>query len=272
MLRGGTRSNTLGFQLGGQQNEFIMKKPGEIIYLRGQDDESDANHDDHVELRWPNVRHVVAVADGWERDHHKVTGLEQIEVAVAGPLEMLHAAHATDTNGKWWPSRGNCVFQKGKKTDLVNTRQRSVADRTISCCERADWERCIARCKSFCTEESIIMQICFFDEHNKIKKWGTKFNSQTCFRGPVWPASSWGRREWTGDATASRTSVDQWESVNNLVWKRRNFRLVIPWKCREWCWPIPGWSRTKWFAAKCCPARSESSLYLGLFNVQTFTL
>jgi hypothetical protein len=66
-------------------------------YLSGQDDECHADHDHHVELRRPNVGHVVAVADGRECHHHEVGRLEQVEVTVASSLEMLNAADARRT-------------------------------------------------------------------------------------------------------------------------------------------------------------------------------
>lgn len=33
---------------------------------------------------------------------------------------------------------------------LVNTKHNKVADRIINCCDNADWDLCIARCRSFC--------------------------------------------------------------------------------------------------------------------------
>lgn len=62
--------------------------------LRWEDNEGDADHDDHVELRRPDVRHKVAVADRGKGDDDVVHGLEQVEVAVSGPLKVLHPAHA----------------------------------------------------------------------------------------------------------------------------------------------------------------------------------
>lgn len=76
-----------------------------LFYLRRQNDECDANHDDHVELRRPNVWDVVAVADRGERHHHvvgaakeklklhkrlaccfRVVPLEQVHMTMTRPL------------------------------------------------------------------------------------------------------------------------------------------------------------------------------------------
>ena len=62
--------------------------------LSRKDDEGDTDHDHHVELRWPNVGHVIAVTDSWECDDHKVRRLEQVHVPVSSPLEVLQSAHA----------------------------------------------------------------------------------------------------------------------------------------------------------------------------------
>jgi len=45
-------------------------------------------------LGWPNVWDKVSVADGRECDDNKVRGLEQVEVAVASSLEVLHSTDA----------------------------------------------------------------------------------------------------------------------------------------------------------------------------------
>ena len=68
-------------------------------HLCGQHDEGHADHDDHEELRGPDVRHVVAVPHGGEGDDDVVHGLEQVEVAVPGALEVLDAAHAGGRGG-----------------------------------------------------------------------------------------------------------------------------------------------------------------------------
>lgn len=39
---------------------------------------------------------------------------------------------------------------KKMAANLVNTRQRRVAERIMSCCDRADWDFCMARWRSFC--------------------------------------------------------------------------------------------------------------------------
>lgn len=67
---------------------------GKGVYLRREDDEGYANHDDHVQLGRPDIRHEVAVTDGGKRDHHVVRGLKQAQVTVTGSLEVLYPAHA----------------------------------------------------------------------------------------------------------------------------------------------------------------------------------
>ena len=46
------------------------------------------------------------------------------------------------------------IFKKNKRDDnllyLVKTKHRSVAERIINCWERADWDFCMARWRSFC--------------------------------------------------------------------------------------------------------------------------
>lgn len=63
-------------------------------YLGGQDDERHADHDHHVELWRPDVRDEVTVAHGGEGYDDVVSGLEEVEVAMASPLKVLDAADA----------------------------------------------------------------------------------------------------------------------------------------------------------------------------------
>ena len=63
-------------------------------YLRRQHDQRHADHDHHVQLRGPNVRHKVTVANRRERHHDVVRALEQVQVPMAGPLEVLDATYA----------------------------------------------------------------------------------------------------------------------------------------------------------------------------------
>jgi hypothetical protein len=55
--------------------------------------QSDAYHDNHVQLRGPNVGHEVAVSDCGECDHHEVGGLEQVQMPVTGSLEVLNTTN-----------------------------------------------------------------------------------------------------------------------------------------------------------------------------------
>lgn len=66
-------------------------------YLCGKNDERYANHDDHVQLRRPNIWHEVAVPDCRERHHHVVRGLKETQMTMACPLEMLYTAYAANT-------------------------------------------------------------------------------------------------------------------------------------------------------------------------------
>lgn len=72
----------------------IRSVPVGRVYLCRQDDQRDANHDDHVELRGPNVRHEIAVTDRRKCDYHVVSGLKEAQVSVTGPLKVLYAAYA----------------------------------------------------------------------------------------------------------------------------------------------------------------------------------
>jgi len=64
------------------------------VYLRRKDDEGDADHDDHVKLRGPDIGHKIAISNRGKGDHHVVHGLKKVEVSMSRPLEMLHATHA----------------------------------------------------------------------------------------------------------------------------------------------------------------------------------
>lgn len=66
-------------------------------HLSGQHDERHTDHDHHVELRRPNVGHKVTVANRREGHHHIVGALEQVQVAMAGALKVLDAAHAVSS-------------------------------------------------------------------------------------------------------------------------------------------------------------------------------
>lgn len=63
-------------------------------YLSRQDYESHAYHDDHVKLRWPDIRHEVAVSYRGKRDYNIISGLEEVEVSMSRPLKVLNTADA----------------------------------------------------------------------------------------------------------------------------------------------------------------------------------
>ena len=84
------------------------------MYLRRQNDESDANHDDHVKLRRPNVRHVVAVADSRKGDDDKVTRLKQVEATMTGPLEMLYSADASENQTQERSGQDHQLLREGR--------------------------------------------------------------------------------------------------------------------------------------------------------------
>lgn len=48
-----------------------------FTHLSRENDERYANHDDHVELGRPDVRHEVTVSDGGKSHYHVVSGLEK---------------------------------------------------------------------------------------------------------------------------------------------------------------------------------------------------
>ena len=65
-----------------------------MSHLCRQNDEGNSYHYDHEELRWPYLRYEVPIAHGGECYHNKISCLEQVEVTVAGALEMLNPANA----------------------------------------------------------------------------------------------------------------------------------------------------------------------------------
>lgn len=65
-----------------------------ITHLCGQHNQRHTDHDDHVQLRRPDVRHKVTVSDRREGHHHVVGALEQVQVSMAGALKVLYATHA----------------------------------------------------------------------------------------------------------------------------------------------------------------------------------
>lgn len=62
-------------------------------HLCRQHDEGGTNHADHEELRRPDVRLEVAVADGRQCHHHEIEAFEQVHVLYARTLKVLEAAH-----------------------------------------------------------------------------------------------------------------------------------------------------------------------------------
>ena len=60
--------------------------------------QSDAYHDNHVQLRGPYVGDEVAVSDCGEGDDHEVGGLEQVQMPMTGSLEVLNTTNTAQTN------------------------------------------------------------------------------------------------------------------------------------------------------------------------------
>ena len=60
--------------------------------------QSDAYHDNHVQLGGPNVGYEVTVADRGECHYHEVGGLEQVQMSVTRSLEVLDTTNTTQTH------------------------------------------------------------------------------------------------------------------------------------------------------------------------------
>lgn len=65
-----------------------------------QYDESNANHYDHVELGRPDVRDKIPVSHRRERYDDVIRALKQIQMSVAGSLEMLNSTNAVKTKSE----------------------------------------------------------------------------------------------------------------------------------------------------------------------------
>lgn len=69
------------------------------------------------------------------------------QVSWVQALDMFKKVRGQPTWNKLrcrWPARWKCWIPH----TLVKTKQRSVAERIMSCCDKADCDFCIARCKS----------------------------------------------------------------------------------------------------------------------------
>lgn len=64
------------------------------FYLCWKNNECYANHNDHVELRRPNVRYEVSISDRWEGNDHIIRSLKKAQMTVTGSLEVLYTTHA----------------------------------------------------------------------------------------------------------------------------------------------------------------------------------
>ena len=71
----------------------ILKVPTIVSHLNGKHDERHKDHDDHQELRGPDLRGDVSEAHRGEGDHAEVERVEQGQV-VARSLQVLDAADA----------------------------------------------------------------------------------------------------------------------------------------------------------------------------------
>jgi hypothetical protein len=83
----------------------ILQKKLSLTDLCWQHYQSDAYHDNHVQLRGPNVGYEVTISDCGECDHHEIGGLEQVETPMAGSLEVLNTTNTAQTH------TGDCQFQ-----------------------------------------------------------------------------------------------------------------------------------------------------------------
>jgi len=72
------------------QNHGIPRR----THLRGQHNEGDTNHDDHIELRGPNVRHKVTISHCGEGHNHIVGALKEIQMSMTSALKVLDATNA----------------------------------------------------------------------------------------------------------------------------------------------------------------------------------
>ena len=75
----------------------MLQKKLSLTDLCWQHYQSDAYHDNHVQLRGPNIGHEVAVSDCGECDHHEVSGLEQVQMPMTGSLEVLNTTNTVQT-------------------------------------------------------------------------------------------------------------------------------------------------------------------------------
>jgi hypothetical protein len=73
------------------------KKP---TYLSRKHYQGDAYHYDHVELGRPNIRHKVPVPDSGEGNNHVVGSLEQVQMTVTCPLEMLDTTYTASKTSR----------------------------------------------------------------------------------------------------------------------------------------------------------------------------
>lgn len=112
------------------------------------------------------------------------------------------------------------------KTYLVKTRQRSVADNMVSCCDNADWDFCIARCKSL----NIFSRECFANQQfrkmgiNRCRKGGKnicKEGGQKCHLAFL-KESTW--QIWGLTVKANGTVV----TSSRMKWKDKICCHILP--------------------------------------------
>ena len=89
--------------------------------------QGDAYHDNHVQLRGPNIGHEVAISDCGECDHHEVGGLEQVQMPMAGSLEVLNTTNTAQTY------TGDCQFQGLMTAVLLGSRTSPTASHLKKC-------------------------------------------------------------------------------------------------------------------------------------------
>jgi hypothetical protein len=84
--------------------------------------QSDAYHDNHVELRRPNVGNEIAVSDCGECDHNEVGGLEQVQMPMTGSLEVLNTTNTVQTQ-----TQGTVSFKGLMTAVLLGSRTSPIA-------------------------------------------------------------------------------------------------------------------------------------------------
>lgn len=97
-----------------------------------------------------------------------------------------------------------------ENTYLVNTRHKSVADSIVNCCDRADWDFCMARCRSFCRAQRMYCDCGHWPSRPSVST-SCRANCvylRTYFPMIFWPANSWEKPVWRGSLVVAIISVE----------------------------------------------------------------